>query len=98
MKRGYIVTIGSFDGVHKGHQALLERTRTEANKRGLKSLALTFSVPPKMVLDSAHALRLLSDAREKDALLRSFGMDEVVFWKFTKQTSALRPFAFLKTI
>jgi riboflavin kinase/FMN adenylyltransferase len=76
----------------------LERTRAEAKKRGLKSLALTFSIPPKMVLDPAHALRLLSDAREKEALLKSFGIDEVVFWKFTKETSSLRPFAFLKTI
>ena len=51
MARGNIVTIGSFDGVHIGHQALLTRTRVEAAKRGLKSLALTFDVPPKMVLD-----------------------------------------------
>ncbi len=98
MKRGYIITIGSFDGVHKGHQALLERTRVEAQKRRLKSLALTFAVPPKMILDPIHPLRLLSDAREKEMLLRSFGMDKVVFWKFTKETATLRPFAFLKTI
>jgi riboflavin kinase/FMN adenylyltransferase len=98
VKRGYIVTIGSFDGVHKGHHALLERTVHEAKKRGLKSLALTFSVPPKMVLDQKHALRLLSDAREKEFLLRRLGVDEVNFWKFTKETSALRPFAFLKTV
>src|SRR5690242_1162194 len=98
MKRGHIITIGSFDGVHKGHQALLLRAREEADKRGLKTLALTFAIPPKMVLDPTHALRLLSDAREKETLLRRFGMDEVVFWKFTKATSTLRPFNFLKTV
>jgi riboflavin kinase/FMN adenylyltransferase len=98
VKRGNLITIGSFDGVHLGHQALLARTCHEAQKRGLKSMAFTFAIPPKMVLDSAHALRLLSDAREKETLLRSFGMDEVVFWKFTQQTSTLRPFAFLRNI
>lgn len=98
MKRGYIITIGSFDGVHNGHQALLERTRVEAAKRNLKSLAFTFAIPPKMILDPNHPLRVLSDAREKDVLLRRFGVDEILFWKFTKSTSVLRPFTFLKTV
>ena len=45
-----LITIGSFDGLHRGHQALLALAKTEARKRRMTCLALTFRVPPKMVL------------------------------------------------
>jgi riboflavin kinase/FMN adenylyltransferase len=96
MKRGRIITIGSFDGVHRGHQALLVRAQTEARKRKLKSMALTFRIPPRMVLDHIRVPHLLSDNAEKNILLKNAGMDEVLMLNFSRKISRLRPFNFFR--
>ncbi len=98
MKRGRLITIGSFDGVHLGHQALVKRTVLEAKKRHLKSLALTFAAPPRMVLDPNAPHRILSDAAEKQYLLKSHGIDDVMFFNFDKKASEMKPFAFFRSI
>lgn len=98
MKRGRIVTIGSFDGVHLGHLGLLSRTVAEAKKRALKSMALTFSVPPRMILDATNPHRILSDASEKEVLLKSCGIDEVKLLNFSQKISGLKPFTFFRNI
>ncbi|MCG3203667.1 MAG: Riboflavin biosynthesis protein RibF [Elusimicrobia bacterium] len=98
MRRGRLITIGSFDGVHLGHQALIARTVLEAKKRALKSMALTFSVPPKMVLNPAAFPRLLSDAVEKETLLKLHGIDEVKVLNFSRKIAGLKPFAFFRDI
>lgn len=98
MRGGRIITIGSFDGVHRGHQALLERTVLEANKRKARAMALTFAVPPRMVLDT-HARRLLlSTELEKRHLLSRFGMDEIEVIEFSRDLAGMRPFGFFKEI
>ncbi len=96
LKRGRLITIGSFDGVHLGHQALLTRTVHEAQKRQRKSLALTFAVPPRMVLDRNAAHRILSTPEEKAVLIRSFGIDEVKFLDFDKKVATIKPFTFFR--
>lgn len=98
MKRGRLITIGSFDGVHVGHQALLARTVSEAKKRDYKSLALTFKMPPRMVLDPASPHRLLSSPVEKEALLREQGIDDVKFLNFDEKFSLIKPFAFFRNL
>jgi riboflavin kinase / FMN adenylyltransferase len=98
MRGGRLITIGSFDGVHRGHQALLERTVLEARKRKVRTLALTFPIPPRMVLD-AHARRLLlSSEFEKRYLLSRHGMEEVEVLVFNRDLAGMRPFGFFKEI
>jgi len=98
MRGGRLVTIGSFDGVHRGHQGLLDRTVAEAAKRKVRSLALTFPVPPRMVLDAKARRLILSSELEKRKLLARFGMDEVELIPFSKDLAAMRPFGFFREI
>jgi len=100
MKRrpGRLVTIGSFDGVHLGHAALLTRTVAEAKRRHLKSLALTFSMPPRMVLNKANPVSILSTPSEKEYLIQSLGVDEVRSLSFNSQFSKIKPYAFFRSI
>lgn len=93
---GRMITIGSFDGVHLGHSALIETAIREADKRNLRSEAITFRLPPKFVLDPTQRPQVLSDAEEKVVLLRTRGIDEVSVLEFDRQLSAMRPFLFFR--
>jgi riboflavin kinase / FMN adenylyltransferase len=95
-KNGRLITIGSFDGIHRGHAELLNWTVREARKRHVKSLALTFNIPPRMVLQSAHPLSILSTQSEKETLIKSHQIDDVLFLDFDKKFSSLSPFHFFK--
>jgi len=96
LKRGRLLTIGSFDGVHVGHAELLKTTAQEAAKRQVKSLALTFRVPPKMVLSPVAHRNLLNTPEEKEILLKRYGINEVCFIDFDKEFAQTRPFGFFK--
>ena len=64
-----VVTVGSFDGVHRGHQALLKQLLTESRNNGGESIVLTFEPHPRVTLGRAEGLRLLTSFDEKCALL-----------------------------
>ncbi|MCB4756501.1 MAG: riboflavin biosynthesis protein RibF [Elusimicrobia bacterium] len=98
MKKGRLITIGSFDGLHRGHAALVDRAVLEARKRGLRPAALTFSIPPRMVLETPGNYYLLSTLLEKECLLQSRGIDDVIFLPFDKQLSQVRPFEFFRRV
>ena len=83
-----IATIGSFDGVHRGHQCLLKQVRRIADERGLRSMAVTFGCSPKRVLGMADVPQL-STIEERTTLLRQSGMDEVAVLDFTPQMAAM---------
>jgi len=67
-----IATIGFFDGVHKGHRFLFEQLCSEADKRGLEPLLITFDTHPRAVLHSDYQPQLLSSLEERKALLRAY--------------------------
>lgn len=98
MKRGRLITIGSFDGVHLGHRSLIDCAVTEARRREVKSLALTFSLPPRMVLSRENRPFLLSDPMEKEFLLRRVGLDEVAVLSFEKELAEMKAFRFFRSV
>lgn len=93
------LTIGTFDGVHRGHQELLARAAEVARERGLQAVALTFWPQPVAVLQPEVQVVLLSMLDERVALLAATGMlDAVVVMPFTSELAALSPAAFLDRI
>ena len=83
------LTIGNFDGVHRGHQAMLALLQSEARHRGLPSCVLTFEPHPRITLGKAEGLRLLTTLDEKTALLEELGVDNVIVIPFDRAFSAL---------
>lgn len=85
-----IVTIGTFDGVHLGHQKILERLKELKEKTGLKTVVLTFEPHPRKVLfPEQKDLKLLTLIDEKLHLLEKYGVDVTVVYPFSKQFSEL---------
>lgn len=83
-----IVTIGTFDGVHLGHQKILERLKELKEKTGFKTVVLTFEPHPRKVLfPEQKDLRLITLIDEKLELLDKYGVDVAVVYPFTKQFS-----------
>lgn len=89
------VTVGSFDGVHLGHRALLERLVAEARAAGGESVVVTFDPHPRIVLGRAEGLRLLTSFDRKIELLAALGVDCVVVIPFDRTFSALSGAAFV---
>ncbi|HIY14576.1 MAG TPA: FAD synthase [Candidatus Alistipes cottocaccae] len=83
------VTVGSFDGVHRGHRALIGRLVAEARVVGGESVVLTFEPHPRITLGRAEGLRLLTTFEEKVALLAELGVDNVIVIPFDRAFSAL---------
>jgi len=81
--RGGVVAIGNFDGVHRGHQAVLERTLTEAARRGVPSLVLTFEPHPRSVFRPQEPLARLTPAPMRARILELLGVAGVVELPFT---------------
>ena len=83
-----IVTIGTFDGVHLGHQKILSRLKELKEKTGLKTVVLTFEPHPRKVLfPEQKDLKLITLIDEKLELLDKYGVDVTVVYPFTKQFS-----------
>ena len=92
-----VATIGSFDGVHRGHRCLLEQVRGIADKQGLKAMAVTFRLSPKSVLGGSDMTRLNS-MEERVALLNQAGMDEVAVLDFTHEMAAMTARDFMQQV
>ncbi|HSI78102.1 MAG TPA: bifunctional riboflavin kinase/FAD synthetase [Lunatimonas sp.] len=83
-----VVTIGTFDGVHLGHQKILNRLRILADQSHGETVLITFWPHPRMVLrPDSHNIKLLSTFEEKNRLLEEFGIDYLVSIPFTKAFS-----------
>lgn len=81
-----VVTIGTFDGVHKGHHLVLERLKEIARQTGGETVVFTFYPHPRLVLQpDEHNLRLLTTLDEKVELLRRAGIHHLVVYPFTRE-------------
>jgi riboflavin kinase/FMN adenylyltransferase len=85
-----VLTIGNFDGVHRGHVALLDRVRSEAAPSGADTALLTFDPHPRCVLDPAHCPQSLTTLGEKRSLLEEYGLDRLTILGFTREVSNWR--------
>ena len=91
-------TIGCFDGVHRGHQMLVQLMVRQARERGLKPIAVTFDRLPRQLFDPTFHPQLLSTLEEKTAYLKELGVEEVIVLPFTHQLAALSAETFMKEI
>ncbi len=91
-------TIGCFDGVHRGHQMLVQMMVRQAQERGLKPIAVTFDRLPRQLFDPDFHPQVLSTLDEKVTYLKELGVEEVVVLPFTHQLAALSAEAFMREI
>ncbi len=87
--RGGVVAIGNFDGVHRGHQAVLEKTLQLAKERNCPAVVLTFEPHPRSFFNPDQPVDRLTDAQEKAAILGLLGFDVVVEQGFDAGFSCL---------
>lgn len=92
------LTIGNFDGVHLGHQALLHTVREVARPRGLQSALLTFHPHPARVLGGREPPPLLVTARDKRRLLAAAGLGLLIEQPFDRALASLTPEAFARDV
>ena len=97
-KNTSIVTIGTFDGVHIGHQEIIKKLVKNAHSNNDKSVILTFFPHPRMVLQKGGDLKLLTTLQEKITLLEKIGLDFLIIEPFTKDFSRLTALDFVRDI
>lgn len=94
-----IVTIGTFDGVHLGHQKILQRLQELKQQTGLKTVVLTFDPHPRKILFPGQKdLKLITLVDEKLELLEKYGVDVTVVYPFSKAFSELNSEAYVRGI
>ena len=91
-----VVTVGSFDGIHRGHRALLDTLRREAAALAGESVVLTFEPHPRITLGRSEGLRLLNTLAEKRYLLERSGIDHLLVVTFDEAFSRLSPYEFVQ--
>jgi riboflavin kinase/FMN adenylyltransferase len=96
--KGAVVTIGTFDGVHQGHQKILKRVVERAEKDALTSVLLTFFPHPRMILQPEYDLKLINTIEERVQLTANQGIENVVIHPFSKAFSRTTAFDYVKNI
>lgn len=93
-----IVTLGTFDGVHKGHRSILDKLLNSSDTSACESLVLTFFPHPRMVLQQNTGIKLLNTMSEKAFLLDKYGIDNLIVHPFDHAFSRLTAEEFVKNI
>lgn len=94
-----VVTIGTFDGLHKGHQLVVSQLKELAGKMGGESVIFTFYPHPRVVTSPNESnLRLLTTKEEKIKLFERMGIDHLIIYPFNKEFSELSYSEFVKNI
>lgn len=94
-----ILTLGTFDGVHLGHQAIIKAMVKEASEKQQESVLLTFHPHPRMVLyPDSHSVRLIDSVEEKLEKLEKLGLDTVILFPFTTKFSRLTAIEFVRDV
>ena len=93
-----ILTIGTFDGVHLGHQKIITSLVTKAKQKSLQANILTFFPHPRMVLQKESNLKLIDTLEEKQNLLSELGIDNLIIHPFSKEFSKLTAIEFTRDV
>ena len=93
-----ILTIGTFDGVHLGHQKIITSLVTKAKQKNLQANILTFFPHPRMVLQKESNLKLIDTLEEKQNLLSELGIDNLIIQPFSKEFSKLTAIEFTRDV
>lgn len=93
-----VLTIGTFDGVHKGHKAILKKVVDSAKNQNIDSVLLTFFPHPRMVLQKDAQIKLLNTIEERKNLVAKTGIDHLVIHPFTKEFSRLSALEYVRDI
>ncbi len=96
--RGCVATIGNFDGVHRGHARLLERTRAEAAALGVPAGVITFEPHSKEYFSPDRAPARLTDLRGKVAALRELGVERLLVLRFDRKLASLPAAEFIDRV
>ena len=92
------VTVGTFDGVHRGHCALLKRLIEASNENNTRSLLVTFDPHPQMILGTKGRTEVITTTPEKLGLLERYPIDTVVVLEFNQQLASLEAKSFVERI
>jgi len=93
-----IVTIGTFDGVHLGHQKIINKLIGIANEERLQALVLTFFPHPRTIVQEDASIKLINTIDEKAGLMKSCGVDHLVVKEFTKEFSRLTALEYVRDV
>ena len=93
-----IITIGTFDGVHIGHQKVIGQLLNSSKKEKEVSLLLTFFPHPKMILQKNSDIKLINTIEEKSELLDKLGLDNLIIQPFNHEFSRLSAFEFVRDV
>lgn len=93
-----VITIGTFDGVHIGHQSILKKIISYSTSNNCESVVLTFFPHPRMVLQGDNTIKLLNTIKEKAKLFSKIGLNNLIIHPFDKEFSRLSAEDFVKNI
>lgn len=94
-----VVTIGTFDGVHYGHQKIIKRLCELAKASNGESVILTFFPHPRLIIDPENQdLKMINTIKEKAKILAGLGVDHLIITPFTRDFSNLSPTEYIKNI
>ena len=91
-----VVTIGTFDGIHKGHQKILNKVLNASKQSNLSSVVLTFFPHPRIILNKYNAIKMIDTLDEKIDHLEKIGIDHLIVHPFDKKFSLLSADQFIK--
>ena len=97
-KKSTIITIGTFDGVHLGHQKILKKLNVEAENNRLESSVLTFFPHPRTILNPDSSLKLINTIEERISLFKKSKIDNLIVHPFTKEFSEFDSEDYVKNI
>ncbi|MBW6516146.1 MAG: bifunctional riboflavin kinase/FAD synthetase [Candidatus Cloacimonetes bacterium] len=93
-----IVTMGTFDGVHLGHQRLLKKVISQAKRMKGESVVITYYHHPKEILTDSLSTYLLTEKERKTSILKDLGIDHVVYLNFDQEMAQMKAEEFLRKI